>query len=67
MGEVRGNLLDLGGAEFDLGVRHFEGELVDAGFDGVPTGIESLVGEWGRLLERLTLWVLMRSEHLKEG
>ncbi len=55
MGEVRGNLLDLGGAEFDLGVRHFEGELVDAGFDGVPTGIESLVGEWDRILERLTL------------
>lgn len=36
----RGKILDLGGAEFDLGVGHFEGELVDAGFDGVPSGQE---------------------------
>lgn len=55
MGEVRGNLLYLGGAEFDLVVRHMEGELVDAGLDSVPTGTELLVGVWDRLLERLTL------------
>ena len=31
-----GGLLDLCGAELDLGVCHVEGELIDAGLDGVP-------------------------------
>lgn len=33
-----GGLLDLCGAEFDLGVGHFEGKLVHARFDGIPAG-----------------------------
>ncbi len=41
------DILDLCGAEFDLGVGHFEGELVDTGFDGVPSEIGSLAG-WVR-------------------
>ena len=44
IGEGAGQLLDLCGAEFDLGVGHLEGELVDAGFDGVPTRMVVISG-----------------------